>query len=426
MAGEKRSDVYDVIVIGGGPSGMMAAITAKREGASVLLLEKNSQCGKKLSLTGHGRCNITNSLIPENFREKYFENAKFLYSAFSAFAPEDTCRFFLGAGITTHEEENGRIFPDSQKAASVVSALIALLEKEGVDVVCDARVRKIAFSESDSLWEAKAENGSWKASHLILATGGKSFPHTGSEGDGYALAKAADLEVTDLTPGLAPIFLKEFSDKKDEEDSMAGLTLSYVGTSLWVEGKKIVSTRAELLFTHQGVSGPGAMRLSRKLPSVSDLYEQGAVVFKIDHLPEMKEDEVAEALLSAMTENPNRHMKRILCETFHFSEKVAERILKDEDPAANSVTKKERNRIVSDIKGMAFEVEKQTPMDIAYVTCGGIRLSQIDPKTMQAKKAPGLFVVGELLDIDGDSGGYNLQNAWATGYVAGLSAARGE
>ncbi|MBR4010477.1 MAG: NAD(P)/FAD-dependent oxidoreductase [Clostridiales bacterium] len=422
---------FDVIVIGAGPSGMMASLQASGQGASVLLLEKKERPGKKLLLTGHGRCNITNICIPDNFRETYHENSRFLTSSLHAFSPEDVREYFLSLGIPTHEEDDGRIFPDTQKASSVCEALEKALSDNGVVLLTDSPVRSV--KKSDGIWTVTTEKDSFSSKAVILSTGGKSFPHTGSEGDGYALAKVNGHEVTELAPALAPIFFSAFSDAScasrgedcGAEFPLAGITLPDVGSSLWVGGKKVKSARGDLLFTHQGVSGPAAMPLSRELPSSKGKYPEGYVRFQIDMLPDIREEEVEKMLLQAMTENPNRYMKRLLCETFHLQEKAAVLVLdgKTMDICAHEVTKEMRKAIVRKLKASAFDVEKCTPMDIAYVTRGGVSVKQIDPKTMGSKVQEGLFFSGEVMDIDGISGGYNLQFAWESGRAAGIAAA---
>ena len=422
---------FDVIVIGAGPSGMMASLSAASCGASVLLLEKKERPGKKLLLTGHGRCNITNIRIPDNFRETYHENSRFLTSSLHAFAPEDVREYFLSLGIPTHEEDDGRIFPDSQKASSVCEALEKALAKNKVVLLTESPVT--AVEKKEDSWVVKTENGEFTSCAVILSTGGKSFPHTGSEGDGYELAKGNGHTVTELAPALAPIFLSAFSDASTEsraedcgaEFTLAGITLPDVGSSLWIDGKKEKTARGDLLFTHQGVSGPAAMPLSRELPASKGKYREGSVQFVIDMLPDLREEEVEKMLLSAMSDNPNRYMKRLLCETFHLQEKAAILVLdgKSMDICAHEVTKENRKAIVRKLKSSAFDVEKCTPMDIAYVTRGGVSVKEIDPKTMGSKVKEGLFFAGEVMDIDGVSGGYNLQFAWESGRAAGLAAA---
>lgn len=425
----KRS--RDVIVVGGGPSGLMAALTARKEGADVLLLEKMEEPGKKLLLTGHGRCNMTNLHADSDLTRSYYKNGRFLSSAFATLPPEKVRWFFDEIGVPSHEEDDGRIFPDAQKALAVRDALVSAISSSGAVIQTGAAVSSIRRSEEDSFWRVVTSEGVFTTKTVILATGGKSFQKTGSEGDGYVLAKMAGHEITALTPALAPIFLASFQAPSEDrarcdacgaEFSMAGLSLSDIGVTLVCKGKKVTGSRGDLLFTHQGVSGPSVMQLSRSLPQEAELYETGAVELLVDFLPDMREEQVEDKLLSEMTKNPNRHMRRILCETFSLAEKVAE-MLPGLELAANQVTRELRKKIVCGLKRCAFTVAKMTPLDLAYVTCGGVAIKGINPKTMESKLAPGLFIVGELLDIDGISGGYNLQCAWATGYVAGLQAA---
>ncbi|MBR3032525.1 MAG: NAD(P)/FAD-dependent oxidoreductase [Clostridiales bacterium] len=425
-----REKHFDVIVIGGGPAGMMASITAAENGSSVLLIEKKETIGKKLALTGHGRCNMTNLRIPDNFREAYHENSRFLTSAFYAFPPEAAREFFASIGIPSHEEDEGRIFPDAQKAAAVCAALEKALAAKGVCVKTSSSVTSVR-KENDSRFTVETETDTFRSGAVILATGGRSFPHTGSTGDGYKIAKENGHTVTPPAPALAPIFLSSFSDQSMDrgedcgaEFTLAGITLPDVGASLLIDGKKKKSSRGDLLFTHQGVSGPAAMKLSRELPPECGKYPSGKVQFVIDMLPDLSNEEVEEKLLTAMTENPNRHMKRILCETFHLQEKAAILVLAGEtmDLCANEVKKEIRRKIAHGLKASAFEVEKCTPIDIAYVTRGGINIKEIDPKTMGSKVVEGLFFAGEVMDIDGISGGYNLHAAWASGRSAGAAA----
>lgn len=427
---ETYPEKYDVIVVGAGPAGLMAGITACQRGASVLILEKKEAAGKKLLLTGHGRCNITNMRIPDNFREAYYENSRFLTSALRNYEPIDVRNFFKSMNVPTHEEENGRVFPDSEKAQDVRDALVEKFKELGGRLLTKQAV--LSFTPADSeerAFRVVTFNKVYFGSAVILCTGGVSFPATGSEGDGYGLAASCAHEVTPLYPALAPLFLTGFtepdaSDKDDcgSEFTLAGVTIPDIGAWIRVDGKESEKVRGELLFTHQGVSGPVAMYLSRYLPNADHLYSNMRIFLVLDHVPGVTMDEVEKRLLAAMQADPNRHMKRLLCETFRLREKMAELVL-SEDKAAHDVTKPERRKIVETLKGTRLPIAERTPMDVAYVTRGGVNVKQVDPKTMESKLMKGLYFAGEILDVDGISGGYNLQCAWSTGFTAGLYAA---
>ena len=428
---------FQVIVIGAGPSGMMAALKARSEGARVLLLEKNSAPGKKLLLTGHGRCNLTNRTIPDTFRDRYFENARFLNSSFHTLSPQDVCDYFSSLGVSTHEEDAGRMFPDAQKSQAVLDALIKKIDSEGVALLCDAEVLSLSRKEGkdgESFWEVETSKGAYTAACVILATGGKAFPQTGSTGAGYQLAKSVGHTVTPLIPSLSPLYLSGFDGKstaagngaEEGEAVLSGLTLEQVRLTLQVSEKNVAKTEGGLLFTHQGISGPSAMRLSRYLPEGKEksLYEDGKVRVQVHFLPNLREDEVEEKLLDAMTSEPNRAMRNILHSLFMLPDRLVGQILfkAGGDLPANQVTKAVRKKIVSGLCATTYTVSHPAPWEIAYVTRGGVNLKEVDPKTMQSKVAPGLLFCGEILDIDGDSGGYNLQHAWASGFVAGQTA----
>lgn len=417
----------DVLVIGGGPAGLMAAITAAREGAQVLLLEKNETPGKKLLLTGHGRCNITNMQAVELLREKYFEQAKFLYSEYKAFGPQAVRDFFAELGVPTHEEEAGRIFPDTQKSKTVLDALLKELERCKVDVRCGQPV--CALYPEKELWKVVTEGESFLASSVILTCGGAAFPQTGSTGDGYLLATKLGHSIQPIIPALAPILCRASSDNDESDMSiwtkLAGVTIPDVSLSLYHEGKKTAQCTGDLLFTHQGFSGPAAMRLSREMPSPEDTsaFTDGNVQVKLDFVPKWREEEAQARLIEAMQEAPNRPMRKILRETFQLPESVVTCLMGEacKDAPCHEITKIQRQTILRQIKELTCTVDRPASWETAYVTRGGVTLKEIDPKTMQSKRAAGLFFAGEIMDVDGDSGGYNLQHAWASGYVAGHS-----
>ena len=428
---------WQVIVIGAGPSGMMAALKAREGGASVLLLEKNPAPGKKLLLTGHGRCNLTNCTIPDTFRERYFENARFLNSSFHTFSPQDVCDYFSSIGVSTHEEDSGRMFPDAQKSRAVLDALLKKLDSEDVEILCDTEVLALSQKEGkegETFWEVQTGKGTYYGNCVILATGGKAFPQTGSTGTGYQLARSMGHSVTPLIPSLSPLYLSGFDGKSTEAGNsseegdaiLSGLTLEQVRLTLLVSEKTVAKTEGGLLFTHQGISGPSAMRLSRYLPEGKEksLYEDGKVRVQVHFLPELREETVEEKLLGAMTSEPNRAMRNILHSLFPLPERLIGQVLfkAGGDLPANQVTKMVRKKIVSGLCATTYTVSHPAPWEIAYVTRGGVNIKEVDPKTMQSKVAPKILFCGEILDIDGDSGGYNLQHAWASGFVAGQTA----
>ncbi|MBR5975419.1 MAG: aminoacetone oxidase family FAD-binding enzyme [Clostridiales bacterium] len=433
--------IWDVLVVGGGAAGLMAACTARKEKAEVLIMEKNRQPGQKLLLTGHGRCNLTNIRIPDNYREAYHENARFLTSALHAFSPEDVREYFRSLGVPTHEEDAGRIFPDTENAETVLNALVKEYQSMDGKIEEAMPADEIRYNVENGLWEVlpvgtdrDGNKRSFPAKSVILACGGKSyFMHAADEGmaaDAYRIAESLGHEVVPCQPALAPILLSAFSkdparhvNEEDPLDAMTGVTIPDIGTSLWVDGKKLASAEGDLLFTHQGLSGPAAMELSRYLPAEKGLYPKEHVQFCIDFLPDRNREEIDKALLKAIKERPNMSIRKTLTIVFLHILKSASLVWPKEDKPGHSVTKAERGYIVERLKKFPLDVEKCTPLHQAYVTRGGVSVKEIDPKTMESKIRPGLFFAGEIMDVDGISGGYNLQCAWSTGYVAGRAAA---
>ena len=417
---------YDVIVVGGGPAGMMAAVCAAQDGARVLLLEKNDALGKKLLLTGHGRCNITNTQALEQLREKYFEQGKFLNSAFRQWTPQRVQDVFQLWGVPNHEEENGRIFPDSQKSKTVLDALVTELENQGVDIRCHAAVQTIYRDKQ--YWKVVSEEEIFLATAVVLACGGKAFPQTGSTGDGYIWATKMGHTVQPLVPALAPILIRREKDAQTNEGEvfpMTGVTLSDVALTLMVEDRKVAQSRGDLLFTHQGFSGPAAMRLSRALPEPEKkvLYQTGKVKIVWNLLPNLRQEELQEKLLQAMNAGPNRPIRKIVKEVCALPERVVDFVMGEEarELPCHEVTKGMRQGIVRRLLQFECVVDEPANWENAYVTRGGINLKEIDPKTMASKCQSGIFFAGEVMDVDGDSGGFNLQHAWASGAIAGHS-----
>ena len=413
-----RASKYDILVIGGGPAGMMAAIAAAQAKASVRLLEGNSELGIKLMMTGKGRCNITNA---EKDRHKFLElfgkNGKFLYTAFGEFGPEEVVGFFEGRGVATKIERGGRIFPVSDKAGDVRQALIEEMKRLKVDVARDARVSGLDLEGgkiSKVTVDGKDDAGFDK---VILATGGLSYPGSGSNGDGLRWAEKAGHTIVLPRPALTPVITRE----KWVRD-LEGLSLKNVGVSIYQDGKKQDSRFGEALFTDKGMSGPVILDLSKK---VGELLRRGSVKLAIDFKPALDFTELDKRVQKDFGENQNRMFRNSLGEL--LPQKLIPVIicLADIDPEkkVNLVTKEERKRLIHILKGLELEVEGLVGFDKAVVTSGGVNLREIDPRTMKSRLVDNLYFAGEVLDLDAPTGGFNLQCAWSTGHLAGKSAA---
>jgi len=412
---------YDVIVIGGGPSGLMAAISAAEHGAQTLLLEKGTKLGKKLAISGGGRCNVTNRLPQEEVIKHIPGNGKFLYSAFSVFNNYDIIDFFENMGVALKEEDHGRMFPVSNSAKSVVDALINKMKELNVTVKLNTKVEAVHYDETAHT--VILENGEkMNTKRLVVAVGGKAVPHTGSTGDGYAWAKKAGHTITELYPTEVALTSKEsFIQNK----SLQGLSLRDINLSvLNKKGKTMITHRMDMIFTHFGVSGPAVLRCSQFV--VKELMKgQKKVPMILDVLPDKKEEPLITDILSLMEENPKKTFKNIVKGI------VPERLLTyillqnnvEEDQKAANVSKEIVRNIVHMMKHFEFDVHGSLPLEKAFVTGGGVSIKEIVPNTMQSKIMHGLYFCGEILDIHGYTGGYNITSALVTGRLAGMNAA---
>lgn len=437
-----------VAIIGGGAAGMMAALRASQCGHTVTLYEKNEKLGKKVYITGKGRCNVTNACEAEEFFEHVMGNVKFFYSAFYGFDNHAVMDLIEKAGCPLKIERGNRVFPVSDHSSDVIKALRQKLESLGCDIRYHAPVKKLICEDyeekQDEVNETIGENESGanitKASKkkknkyekqitgivtadgkkefydaVILATGGVSYPATGSTGDGHAFAKEIGLNVTELKPSLVPFEIKE-----KWCGALQGLALKNVTATLYIDGKKVFSQMGELLFTHFGVSGPLILTAS------SVLAQKNAdknIVLTIDLKPALSVEQLDKRFLKELEEGHNKQLKNILPALYPASlaalmPKLAE---VDECKPAHSVTREERERLVKMTKELPLTVTGTRGFAEAIITCGGIDLKEINPSTMECKKIKGLYIAGELLDLDAHTGGYNLQIAWSTGYLAGDS-----
>lgn len=402
--------MYDVIVIGGGPAGMFAAITAARSGNKVLLLERNERLGKKLLITGKGRCNVTNHCTAAEVLQNIPRNGRFLYSALETFPPVAVMEFFEQHGCMLKVERGNRVFPVTDKASSVLECLRNVMHRSGV-IVRTERVLQILALDG-RVNGIKTERGKYDASAVIVATGGVSYPTTGSTGDGYAMAEALGHTVVPPEGSLVPLECLE-SDCRD----MQGLSLRNVGVKLLnAKGKVLYKDFGELLFTHFGVSGPTVLSASAHLKG-----ERCQLV--IDLKPALDEGKLNDRILRDLDQYRNRSMENALSDLLPKSmiPVVLKRLQIPADLQANSLTKQQRRSLVELLKNFRFEITEKRPVAEAIITSGGIKTAQIDPKTMESKLISGLYFAGEIIDCDAYTGGFNLQIAWSTAYAAGMA-----
>ena len=409
---------YNVAVIGGGPAGMIAAGRAGELGSHVVLIEKNKSLGTKLLIAGKGRCNITNGKDrPREMIEKFGENGKFLFSLFSRFGVDEVINFFESNGLKTKVERGGRVFPISDKSQDVLDVLINYLEKTDVDIRTNAKVRKIIKKGNKIEKVVLANNKEIMADNFIICTGGKSYPVTGSTGDGYRWAEKLGHTITNLSPSLVPIIIEEIYVRELE-----GLSLKNVEISIYKEGKKINSRFGEAIFTGNGMSGPIILDMSKEIGQELP----GNLRMQIDFKPALDFIKLDKRIQRDFRKNPNKLFRNSLDEL--LPQKLIPIIIRlskiDPSKKVNSITKEERKKLVHLLKEFSLGIKKLEGFKKAIITTGGIKLNEVDQKTMKSKLIDNLYFAGEILDLDGPTGGYNLQVCWTTGYIAGESAGR--
>lgn len=405
---------YDGVVVGGGPAGMFAAITAAREGQNVLLLEKNDHLGKKLLITGKGRCNITNDCTAREVLENVPRNSRFLFSAMEAFPPENVIAFFHHHGCATKTERGNRVFPVSDKSSSVLGCLKEQLHRSGVAVRHD-KVTRI-LEKDGHVCGVQTVCGTVDCSWVILATGGLSYPATGSTGDGYVMAKSFGHEIVATEGSLVPLEIAERDCMQ-----LQGLSLRNVEVKLLSSKNKLLyKDFGELLFTHFGISGPTVLSASAHLKG------EGCKLC-IDLKPALDEGKLNDRILRDLEQFKNRSMENALTELLPRAmiPVVLARIGVDGSMQANSFRKEQRRELVQTLKCFTLSIAGKRPVEEAIITSGGIKVSQIDPKTMESKLLSGLYFAGEIIDCDAYTGGFNLQIAWATAFAAAMAAKNG-
>lgn len=410
-----------IAIIGAGASGLMAAIRAAEGGAErVWLFEKNSLPGRKILITGNGRCNVTNTTEVRAYPEHYFGNGKFLYKSLNAFSPRDLMDFFEARGIRL-KEEDGRVFPVSGKAQDILDALFARAEELGVAFHEDETVVEIRTDVSGRISKVVTLRTAYEVDACVLCAGGSSYPATGSTGDGYLLAARLGHTIVPIRPALASVDIDPSA-----VSPLQGVSLRDVRVRAFSGKNEIAALSGDVLFTHFGLTGPAVLGLSRFLPTDEKLYEKNQVRISIDLLPALHYDAARSQMIALLAENQNRKLSNVL--RIYGPESLIIRLLAradiPEDIFCHELKKELRDRLTALMKDYSFVVSHAPSFSKAMVTAGGVSLKEVDPKTMQSKLVPGLYFAGEVLDIDGDSGGYNLQAAFSTGYAAGTSAVK--
>ena len=461
-----------VIIIGGGPAGMLAAISSARNGNKVTILEKMDMLGKKILVTGKGRCNITSSLPIDDFIKNIPGNGMFMYSSFSNFDNQDILNILKNEGVETKIERGNRIFPVSDKADDVRKALIRVVKKLGVNIILNAKVKEILVKEEEDfiLKEKEQKDISLKkecdevknkkmdgdnntknniidkigkkvygvraiingkeetilADKVILATGGKSYPGTGSTGDGYELAQNVGHSITKIRPSLVPLTVKDNISlklcQKMQGLSLRNVSIKFIDTN---KNKVIYEDFGEMLFTHFGVSGPVILSASAHLlryKKIDELLKAGKIILSIDLKPALSKEKLDERVLRDFKEEKNKEFKNSLDKL--LPKKMIDVVIQlseiNPEKRVNEITKSERENLVKVLKGLEIEISGFRPIEEAIITSGGINIKEINPKTMESKLIHGLFFAGEIIDVDAYTGGFNLQIAYSTGYTAGL------
>lgn len=414
--------LFDIIVIGAGAAGLLAAGRAAELGARVLLVERNDKPGRKLLITGKGRCNITNTAPPSEFMKKVFPNPRFLKHAFATFFSDDIIRLLNEQGLETIVERGDRVFPASQKSVDVVDTLVRWAKKNGVEfrfgqrvenlVILDGKAAGVCLRQGDKIID-------FPCGKVIVATGGKSYPATGSTGDGYRLAEEGGHSIVSLQQSLVPL-----ETAGDTARKMQGLSLKNVKASVWIDGKKSVDEFGEMLFTHFGLSGPIILTLSRNIVSALKMHQK--VEVSVDLKPALDEGQLNKRLLRDLNEQGRKKMGNLLRLWLPAAMVPVFIELTGIDPETegHQLPAALRRKTLLLMKDLRFKVTGCRSFKEAIITAGGVSTAEVDPKTLESKLTKNLYFAGEVLDLDADTGGYNLQIAWSTGWLAGQEAAK--
>ena len=411
-----------VVVIGGGPAGMMAAITSRENGNEVTIIEKNKQLGKKLLITGKGRCNITSSLDMSEFIKNTPGNGIFLYSAFQKYTNQDIIKFLEKQGLRVKEERGNRIFPITDKSLDVLKCFESKIKELDIKINFDEEAKELIINENKEIKAVRTNKREIIADKVILATGGKSYPLTGSTGDGYKMVEELGHKITSIKPSLVPLEIYD----KNLCTKLQGLSLKNVSIKLIdkQKNKEIYEDFGEMIFTHFGVSGPIILSSSAHLvryKNIEQLMKEKKIILKIDFKPALREEKLDERILRDFNEFKNKQFKNALDKLLpqKLIPVIIEKSEINPNKKVNEITKKERANLLKQLKDFEVDVKEFRSIDEAIITSGGISIKEINPKTMESKKIKGLFFAGEIIDVDSYTGGFNLQVAYSTGYVAG-------
>ena len=412
-----------VLVIGGGPAGMIAALKAREDGNDVMILEKMNSLGRKILITGKGRCNITNSIPIEDFISNIPGNGKFLYSSFKNFDNKDIVNILENKGVKTKIERGNRVFPVSDKSQDVLFALLDLLKEKNIKIKNNMCVNKIIVENNKAVGVTTKDGQEFIADKIIIATGGRSYPKTGSTGDGYKLAEELGHKIIPIRPSLVPLNIVEINMCKE----LQGLSLKNVKITITENNNKIIyEDFGEMLFTHFGVSGPTILSASSILlryKNIENLLKNKNIKLSIDLKPALSKEKLDERILRDFQEFKNKQFKNCMDKLLpkKMIPVIIEKSKINKEKPVNEITKTERLKLVELLKNFNLTIASFGDIDTAIITAGGVSTKEIDPKTMQSKLIEGLYFAGEIIDVDAYTGGFNLQIAWSTGYTAGMN-----